>query len=202
MTPPLITLEEHFLSESADDALRALYSEQVGNIPELAAKLSDLGPIRLRSMDENNVSMQVISHGPGPMQPAQCCAANDQLAAAVKANPDRFAGFAVLPVSDPDEAAKELTRCVRELGFVGALIDNRCGNTYYDGAAYRTPVGRGAGARRAHLPAPDVAVGGAAGPLVHGQFCAVGHAVPVGVGMGLALGRGAAYTAPFRRGYL
>lgn len=136
MTPPLITLEEHFLSESADDALRALYSEQVGNIPELAAKLSDLGPIRLRSMDENNVSIQVISHGPGPMQPAQCRAANDQLAAAVQANPDRFAGFAVLPVSDPDEAAKELTRCVRELGFVGTLIDNRCGNTYYDSAAY------------------------------------------------------------------
>ncbi|KAI4593800.1 hypothetical protein KJ359_008841 [Pestalotiopsis sp. 9143b] len=135
MTPPLITLEEHFLAEGADD-VKAFYSEQLGNIPELEAKLSDLGPIRLRSMDENNVSIQVISHGPGAMGPFQCRAANDQLAAAVKSQPDRFAGFAVLPVADPDASAKELKRCIRELGFVGALIDNRSGNTYYDGAEY------------------------------------------------------------------
>ncbi|KAK9416840.1 hypothetical protein SUNI508_09312 [Seiridium unicorne] len=135
MTPPLITLEEHFLAEAAED-VKALYSEQLGNIPGLADKLSDLGLIRLRSMDESNISIQVISHGPGAMQALQCKAANDQLAAAVKAQPDRFAGFAVLPVSDPTESAKELKRCVRELGFVGALIDNRSGNTYYDGTEY------------------------------------------------------------------
>lgn len=135
MTPPLITLEEHFLAEAAED-VKALYSEQLGNIPELANKLSDLGPIRLRSMDEGQVSIQVISHGPGSIPAPQCKAANDQLAAAVKAQPERFAGFAVLPVSDPAESARELTRCVRELGFVGALIDNRYKNTYYDGAEY------------------------------------------------------------------
>ncbi|KAK6064120.1 amidohydrolase 2 [Seiridium cupressi] len=135
MTPPLITLEEHFLAEAAED-VKALYSEQLGNIPGLADKLSDLGPIRLGSMDESNISIQVISHGPGAMQAPHCKAANDQLAAAVKAHPDRFAGFAVLPVSDPTESAKELKRCVRELGFVGALIDNRSGNTYYDGTEY------------------------------------------------------------------
>jgi predicted TIM-barrel fold metal-dependent hydrolase len=135
MTPPLITLEEHFLAEAAED-VKALYSEQMGNIPELAAKLSDLGPIRLRSMDEGRISIQVISHGPGAMSSSQCKAANDQLAAAVKVHPDRFAGFAVLPVADAGKSARELTRCVRELGFVGALIDNRSGNTYYDGVEY------------------------------------------------------------------
>lgn len=87
-------------------------------------------------MNEGNVSVQVISHGPGAMRASQCKAANDQLAAAVKGNPDRFAGFAVLPVSDPQESAQELTRCIRELGFVGALIDNRFENTYYDGPEY------------------------------------------------------------------
>ncbi|KAI1855495.1 hypothetical protein JX266_000360 [Neoarthrinium moseri] len=135
MTPPLITLEEHFLSEAAED-VKTLYSEQLGNIPELATKLSDLGALRLQSMDEGQISIQVISHGPGVMPLSQCMAANDQLAAAVKARPDRFAGFAVLPVADPAESAKELTRCIRELGFVGALIDNRAGNTYYDGPEY------------------------------------------------------------------
>ncbi|KAK7942934.1 uncharacterized protein PG986_012047 [Apiospora aurea] len=136
MVPPLITLEEHFLSENADD-VKQLYSEQLGSIPGVAEKLADIGPIRLKSMDENNIFMQVVSHGPGAMRVSQCQAANDQLAAAVRAHPDRFAGFAVLPMADPDAAAKELARCVREMqGFVGALVDNRSGNTYYDGPEY------------------------------------------------------------------
>ena len=49
--------------------------------------------------------------------------ANDVLAAEIAKRPDRFAGFAALPMQDPDEAARELTRCVKELGFVGALVN-------------------------------------------------------------------------------
>ncbi|KAK8879614.1 2-3-dihydroxybenzoate decarboxylase [Apiospora arundinis] len=135
MVPPLITLEEHFLSDKADD-VKDLYSEQFRNIPGLADKLADVGPLRLKSMDETNIAIQVVSHGPGAMRVSQCQAANDQLAAAVRANPDRFAGFAVLPMADPDAAAKELTRCVKDAGFVGALVDNRSGNEYYDGLKY------------------------------------------------------------------
>jgi gamma-resorcylate decarboxylase len=33
----------------------------------------------------------------------------------------RFAGFAALPVQDPDAAARELTRCINKLGFKGAM---------------------------------------------------------------------------------
>lgn len=134
MSPPLITLEEHFLCE--EKSIRALYCEQLKYVPGLDAKLSDIGPIRLKTMDENKISMQVVSHGPGPLNEQQSRAANDQLARAVKANPDRFAGFASLPVCNPEESAKELKRCIRELGFVGALIDNRAINTYYDGPEY------------------------------------------------------------------
>lgn len=133
--PPLISLEEHFLSDKADD-VKDLYSEQFRNIPGLADKLADIGPIRLKSMDETNIAIQVVSHGPGAMRVSQCQAANDQLAAAVRANPQRFAGFAVLPMADPDAAAKELTRCVQEAGLVGALVDNRSDNDYYDGPKY------------------------------------------------------------------
>ncbi|ORY57524.1 uncharacterized protein BCR38DRAFT_378288 [Pseudomassariella vexata] len=135
MTPPMITLEEHYLSNSAD-ALKEFYSEQFKNIPQLAEKMSDVGPLRLGSMDENNISVQVVSHCPGAMPVSQCKSANDELAAAIEANPTRFAGFAVLPVSNPDASATELRRCIRELGFVGALIDNRSGDTYYDGPEY------------------------------------------------------------------
>ncbi len=43
--------------------------------------------------------------------------ANDQLASAIDAHPDRFGGFATLPTSDPEAAAAELERTVHELGF-------------------------------------------------------------------------------------
>ena len=45
------------------------------------------------------------------------------LAAEIAKRPDRFAGFAALPMQDPEAAARELTRCVKELGFVGALVN-------------------------------------------------------------------------------
>jgi 2,3-dihydroxybenzoate decarboxylase len=69
--------------------------------------------------------------------------ANDILAAEIRKRPDRFAGFAALPMQDPDEAARELTRCVKELGFVGALVNgfSQAGSAdsalYYDLPQYR-----------------------------------------------------------------
>jgi 2,3-dihydroxybenzoate decarboxylase len=70
--------------------------------------------------------------------------ANDVLAAEIKKRPDRFAGFAALPMQDPDEAARELTRCVKELGFVGALVNgfSQAGSAdsalYYDLPQYKS----------------------------------------------------------------
>ena len=69
--------------------------------------------------------------------------ANDVLAAEIAKRPDRFAGFAALPMQDPDAAARELTRCVKELGFVGALVNgfSQAGQAdsalYYDLPQYR-----------------------------------------------------------------
>jgi len=42
----------------------------------------------------------------------------------MKQNPTRFRAFASLSMHDPKEAADELTRCVKELGFVGALVND------------------------------------------------------------------------------
>ena len=41
----------------------------------------------------------------------------------IKQRPDRYAGFAHLPTTAPDAAADELERCVRDLGFKGAMIN-------------------------------------------------------------------------------
>ena len=128
---PLITLEEHYLSSSLneDPDLKQIYSLFP---PHQLAKLRDLGTQRISDMDAGGVSLQVVSHGPGVGTLSQCQSANNSLAAAVKENPTRLAGFATLPIGKPQEAAEELERCVKNLGLVGALIDNHFEGRYYD----------------------------------------------------------------------
>ncbi|WP_231711375.1 amidohydrolase family protein [Xanthobacter dioxanivorans] len=58
--------------------------------------------------------------------------ANDVLAGEVRKQPKRYAGFAHLPMQDPAVAADELERCVKQLGFKGALINGQTGGHYLD----------------------------------------------------------------------
>lgn len=135
--PPLITLEEHFLSTSYLASNPSdVYSQQLEHIPGLLDKLTDLDQTRIESMDSNDISLQVISHGPTQptLTPDTARATNLQLHAALVAHPTRLAGFAALPMANPDAAAKELAFCVEELGFVGALIDSHTA----DGTTYHT----------------------------------------------------------------
>jgi hypothetical protein len=61
---------------------------------------------------------------------------NDHLAAAVARHPDRFAGFAALPLQSPDATPAELTRAVRELGFVGAMVNGTTEGRFLDHKSY------------------------------------------------------------------
>jgi 2,3-dihydroxybenzoate decarboxylase len=54
----------------------------------------------------------------------------------VAGHPDRFRGFAALPMPDPQAAAAELARCVRELGFCGALVNDHLQGHYLDEPRY------------------------------------------------------------------
>jgi len=69
--------------------------------------------------------------------------ANDYLAEQVRKRPDRFQGLAALAMQDPDGAARELERCVKQLGFRGALVNgfSQAGDAettlYYDLPQYR-----------------------------------------------------------------
>ncbi|KAJ0124497.1 midohydrolase family protein [Diaporthe amygdali] len=133
---PIITLEEHFMSTAAEASL-SKSDEAMKQIPGLWDKFTELGPTRLKNMDAGQVTLQVISHGPGDLSPAQCREANDQLARAVRTYPKRFAGFAELPMSHPGEAATELRRTCSEAKFVGALVDSHTeSGTYYEGGEY------------------------------------------------------------------
>lgn len=61
---------------------------------------------------------------------SQTC--NDGFARLVRTNPERFAAWAFLPMQDPKAAARELTRCVREHGFVGGHLATNVRGAYLD----------------------------------------------------------------------
>ncbi len=66
--------------------------------------------------------------GPGSLDLARLT--NDAAALAVAKHPARLQAFATLPVAMPAEAARKLGRCVRTLGFKGAVL---CGRVPYRG---------------------------------------------------------------------
>jgi predicted TIM-barrel fold metal-dependent hydrolase len=61
---------------------------------------------------------------------------NDHLAAVCAKHPTRFAGFASLPLATPDACADELRRAVKELKFLGAMINGTTENRFLDHPSY------------------------------------------------------------------
>ena len=93
--------------------------------------LVDFRDRRLAEMDANGIELAILGLNSPALQaildPAEASdvarRANDILAAEIAQSPGRFAGFAGLPMQDPEAAARELTRCVTELGFKGAMVN-------------------------------------------------------------------------------
>ena len=89
-------------------------------------------------MDAAGLDVQILSNVPGveaveiPLAVELARQANDLVVDAVTAYPDRFLGFATLPMRDPDAAAAELERTVRDHGFVGALINGHVDGRFLD----------------------------------------------------------------------
>src|SRR5580698_4419763 len=103
------------------------------------AGIYDLGEGRIALMDEAGIDVQILSHtvpGPENLEPALAIdlskQSNEAVAAAISKYPERFLGFAALPMRDPAAAARELERTVRDLGFVGALINGHVNGRYLD----------------------------------------------------------------------
>jgi 2,3-dihydroxybenzoate decarboxylase len=156
----VVTLEEHYY----DPDVAALYNEPIpGGSPRgggavlTRQRLDDVGALRISEMDAAGIDMQVISHGAPGLQRVNAetaiqlaARANDRLAEAVEAHAGRFAGFALLPVPDPEAAAEELERAVSKLGFKGAMVhgltegqfldDRRFWPIYERAAALDVPV--------------------------------------------------------------
>src|SRR5437588_6668442 len=143
-----IAIEEHFLADGFREVMKRDDPSQgrrsnAAFVAAQQAKLADLGSTRLKDMDAGGIDLQVISHTasgvvslPGSEGVRLAQAANDQLAAAVAAYPDRFAGFATLPMTEPEAAAGELDRAVRSLGFKGAMINGTTQGRFLDDPSF------------------------------------------------------------------
>jgi 2,3-dihydroxybenzoate decarboxylase len=136
-----VILEEHFAIPATlgdSQAFGAHVWETLG------PRLTDMHDQRLRLMDEAGVAIMILSLNAPAVQAIPDVAraiavareANDTLAAAIAKRPDRFAGFAALPMQDPEAAAQELERCVEQLGFVGALVNGFSQVGVADSAVY------------------------------------------------------------------
>jgi predicted TIM-barrel fold metal-dependent hydrolase len=134
----IVTLEEHFLVPSLVEA-HFDPSTNPGFTPERKAGLANLAGARLKDMDDCGITQQVISatlpgadllNGEAGIRFA--VETNNTLADAVRRHPDRFGGFAHLPMRDPEAAADELERAVRDLGFSGAMVNGVTEDRFLD----------------------------------------------------------------------
>jgi len=146
-----IAFEEHFAIEETVQQTRAFAGDS-GKWDVFLQELLDLEDRRLEFMDQSGIEYALLSlNAPGiqaildkddAMEVAR--KGNERMAGAVSSHPDRYGALAALPMHDPDAAAAELTRCVKELGFKGCMVNGfqQVGEPdnvrYYDMPEYRS----------------------------------------------------------------
>lgn len=153
----IIALEEHYAVASLTKRIPADVVVQRGYPhpdapsarPQVEANLVDLGDNRIADMDRNGISKQVLStSGPGSelLPPAEGVAwareINDILADEIKRRSGRYAGFAHLPLSDPEKAAEELDRCINKLGFLGTMVNGTTDGKFLDDPSFEPVMER------------------------------------------------------------
>lgn len=137
-----IGLEEHFaIEDTLGDSENFIGADRWS---EVRQRLLDIQQLRLREMDENGVETMILSLNSPAIQAVLdgnsaaelARRTNDILAEEIAKAPTRFQGFAALPMQDPDQAALELERCVKTLGFKGALVNGYSQSNTPENALY------------------------------------------------------------------
>ena len=136
-----IALEEHFIAPG----LMEYWLPTMADVPpslreKIHASLADFGDRRLASMDAAGIAHAILgAAGPGvQVEPdaerahKKAVEANDFLAREIEKRPDRYSGFAHIALQQPERAAAELERCVKKLGFKGAMINGPSLGHYLD----------------------------------------------------------------------
>ncbi|MCI2946876.1 uncharacterized protein ACUXJ9_001177 [Staphylococcus caledonicus] len=151
-----INFEEHYVvDEIQQETMKHMSSDPKG-VPmqtmlkglEQKSGFTDADEIkhhdaRIKFMDKHDVEKQVLSYGNGAPSNLKgeraielCQQANDTLADYIKEHPDRFVGFATLPINEPQASVEEFKRCINELGFKGALIMGHPNDGFLDQDEY------------------------------------------------------------------
>jgi len=135
----VIAIEEHYAHPALQPAEALANLREHPQLARIQERLEDVGDGRLADMDTAGIDLQVLSHTvpgaevwPAAEAVAGARQANDDLAKTIAAHPDRFAGFASLPMRDPNAAAAELDRAVQDLGFRGAMINGLVDGHFLD----------------------------------------------------------------------
>jgi 5-carboxyvanillate decarboxylase len=132
-------LEDRSIDDPGFYSLWSFYGGTSERARLLSERIQDLGERRIADMDVTGIDMQILSltcPGVQMFEPeegvALAIAANDQLAAAIAAHPDRYAGLAAIAPQNPDAAAREIERGVKTLGLRGVIINSHTRHEYLD----------------------------------------------------------------------
>ena len=143
-----IALEEHFAIDLTIEQSKIYAPAPVWDM--LKSNLMDIEQQRLERMEQGGTEYSILSlNSPGiqgipdAKQAIEVARrANDVLAEHVSRHPTRLGGFAALPMQDPEAAARELERTVKDLGFHGFMVNgfSQVGDAenvvYYDAPQY------------------------------------------------------------------
>jgi 5-carboxyvanillate decarboxylase len=151
-----IAAEEAFAPPEILDGYRKLIAREPGLDPgftslmgfylgaspravQVMSRMTDLGALRLRDMDDSGIAKQILSLTSPGVQifdaatgTALAQLSNDYLASAIQKHPDRFHGLAAIAPQDPASAVKELERGVRKLGLKGVIVNSHTRGEYLD----------------------------------------------------------------------
>ena len=127
----LARINESDAAKHATDTLNSILSYPP--FQYVKGRVDSAGAQRMKDMDEGNIAVQILSLSGAVnttfLQPQDglelARLINDELKAAADRNPGRLYPLAELPFQAPDLAIPELHRCVKDMGFVGALL---CGS--------------------------------------------------------------------------
>jgi len=150
-TEEAFSIPEHYeairalATAGSDDPDLTLWRHFLGNSrPAFVDNLMDVEHQRLRTMNELDVSMHLLSlTSPGVQmfeagEATELAAlANDRLAEVVQRHPGRYAGLASFAPQDPKRAVREMERAVTKLGLNGFVVNSHTNGEYLDEPKFR-----------------------------------------------------------------
>lgn len=136
---PLIGLEEHYATAEMQKINGIKFPPGYPRFD-----INEVGSGRIAHMNQAGLNVQILSsltpgaqNIPGKKGIEYARKLNNWIAEQVVPEyPTRYRAFAALPMSEPEAAAQELERCVKDLGFVGCMTYGAIGGKFLDHADF------------------------------------------------------------------